>query len=736
MSIKVSIIIVNYKVLDKLLDCIDSIYNSKPTNKFEILVVGNDGDKSAGEVLKRKYPRVRYIVSSSNLGYGGGNNLGVKKARGKYYLFLNPDTLFKSNVIDYLLESINSKKEIAISSPVFLNKKLVPYEPQATNILSPLSAIFSLSIVSTLFKSNKFIKKYRITNKQIEVDNVIGVFNGACFMIKRDLFELAGGFDEKFFLYFEENDLSIRLKNLGFIIIADSRARIMHELGVGGANHNPNSAKIFSSSRFYFFRKHYGLNKALITEFIMRFSFTDGIISIILLFAGFLRFYKLGPVMEFIGDQGWFYISARNLIVYHQIPLVGITSSHIWLHQGAIWTYILALLLAIFRFNPIAPAYVMAGFDLVTLLLVYFLGKELFNRRVGLIASFFYATSPMIVQGERFPYHTDLIPFFTAILLLLIFKWIKTEKPKYFPLIVFAIAMLYNFEIATFSLTATFLIIFFLGLFNKKKWALSIFNPRTLFMSILALFPMIPMIIYDIHHGFPQTIKFVIWIFYKVALFFGYPPIHTEVSGETWKTFVVYNVDVIRHVVFLESSYISLILLAISYLGLVTIIWKIYKKNEDLLGYGLLFIFLSIPAALFIVEKTNSGAYLYMFYPQIVLLLGIFFASFSRNRYLQALSVFLVLGIGLMNSYIFIGRNYESVSDIQDKIRVSKEIISEANGRQYNIIGRGWGSQYESFTTPYQYLTWYYGHSPSKENQKLRFYVSENAGRIKMEVKD
>ncbi len=450
----------------------------------------------------------------------------------------------------------------------------------------------------------------------------------------------------------------------------------------------------------------------------------------------FVRTYKLKFLMEFIGDQGWFYISARNLIVYHQIPLVGITSSHIWLHQGAIWTYILAVILTIFHFNPIAPAYVMAGFDSVTLFLIYFLGKELFNRRVGLIASLFYATSPMIVQGERFPYHTDLIPFFTALLLLLIFKWIKTEKSKYFPIIVFAIAMLYNFEIATFSLITTFLLIFLFGLFKKKKWALSIFNPQTLLLSVMALFPMIPMVIYDLHHGFPQTIKFAVWVFYKVAVVFGYPSIHPEVSGETFKTFIVYNMDVIRHVVFLGNSYVSIAILAASYITLLAMLWKKYKGREDWLGYGLLFAFFSIPAALFVAEKTNSGAYLYMFYPQIVLLLGIFFASFNRNRYLMVLSTFLVLVVGLANSYIFIGRNYESVSDIQDKIRVSKEMISEANGRPYNILGRGWGSQYESFTTPYQYLTWYYGHGPSKVNQKLRFYVSENAGKIKMEVKD
>ena len=75
--------------------------------------------------------------------------------------------------------------------------------------------------------------------------------------------------------------------------------------------------------------------------------------------------------MNFIGDQGWFYISARDILLTGKIPLVGITSSHIWLHQGPYWTYMLAIMLFLFHFNPVSGAYLTAVIGLLTVFLIY-----------------------------------------------------------------------------------------------------------------------------------------------------------------------------------------------------------------------------------------------------------------------------------------------------------------------------------------------------------------------------
>src|ERR1035437_8373192 len=102
MLTKISIIIVHYKVKEKLFACINSIYLSKPKIAFEIIVVDNDEEKTIGKELLKKFPKVKYVETSVNLGYGGGNNLGVKYASGSHLFFLNPDTLVFKDTINFL----------------------------------------------------------------------------------------------------------------------------------------------------------------------------------------------------------------------------------------------------------------------------------------------------------------------------------------------------------------------------------------------------------------------------------------------------------------------------------------------------------------------------------------------------------------------------------------------------------------------------------------------------------
>src|SRR3990172_12816132 len=98
---KVSIIVVNYKVKEELFKCIKSILDSKSKVSYEIIVVDNDEKKNILNDLKKKFPKVIYLPNK-NKGYGQGNNAGAAVAKGEFLLILNPDTLFKNNVVDLL----------------------------------------------------------------------------------------------------------------------------------------------------------------------------------------------------------------------------------------------------------------------------------------------------------------------------------------------------------------------------------------------------------------------------------------------------------------------------------------------------------------------------------------------------------------------------------------------------------------------------------------------------------
>ena len=96
----------------------------------------------------------------------------------------------------------------------------------------------------------------------------------------------------------------------------------------------------------------------------------------------------------FIQDQGWFYLSARDIITQGNIPLVGITSSHTWLHQGAFWSYLLAPFLALFKFDPNGGIFLAALFGIGSIILTYKVGKRAIGTSFGVLASFIYALSP------------------------------------------------------------------------------------------------------------------------------------------------------------------------------------------------------------------------------------------------------------------------------------------------------------------------------------------------------
>ena len=98
----VSIIITHYKAHKELLACIASMKQFKPKTSYEIIVVDNDQENPVKTELLDQFPLVRYVKAPYNLGFGPGNNYGVKSARGDIYFFLNADTQFQSNVIDAL----------------------------------------------------------------------------------------------------------------------------------------------------------------------------------------------------------------------------------------------------------------------------------------------------------------------------------------------------------------------------------------------------------------------------------------------------------------------------------------------------------------------------------------------------------------------------------------------------------------------------------------------------------
>jgi len=722
---KISIIIVNYKVKERLFACINSIYGSKPRIPFEIIVVDNDEENVIGKELLKLFPDVKYIKSPSNLGYGGGNNLGAKSATGDYLFFLNPDTLVKNDAIEQLYKFIKSKNNIGIVSPLLVDNNSKPFKAQSRKELTPLNAIYSFS----------FLRKF-LPNKNIYNDDFFRTWDkttpmeaetipGAALMISKKLFDTVNGFDEHFFLYFEENDLSKRIKKIGYKLFIYPKSIIIHQVGQSTKNVN-NIEGIYSKSRYLYFKKHYGVLKALFVESFLRINKTFFLILLTLLLALSLRIYNLSQSMIFIGDQGWFYLSARDLLIQGEIPLVGITSSHTWLHQGPLWTYMLSIVLYLFNFNPLAGGYLTAIFGVLTTFLVYKLGSSMFSVRVGFIAALLYAVSPLIVFFDRMPFDPSPIPFFTILYFYSIFKWIK-GKNMYFPLIIIFLAILYNLELATFSLFFPLLFIFIYGLYKRKHWIKNILNKKIFFYSVIGFISvMASIIVYDFANGFKQTVVFLGWIFiYKpFSLLFRHSQDGASLGIAVVIRFLLQN---IQKIVFEANQAIALFLFSLS----VAITANgLLKKNKFTLENPklLLLIFLIISIGGILINKSPSDAYLPIIFPLVILLVAIFFDYLISKKRIRAISIIFFFLIIVLNGYV----SYKSTltNEFAKRVNTVNEIINLTNGEEYNLVGKGPGSQFKSFTMNYEYLLWWKGHPPTNKNVKLKIIISEKQNGI------
>lgn len=459
----------------------------------------------------------------------------------------------------------------------------------------------------------------------------------------------------------------------------------------------------------------------------MKFILNNLSIFIILILAAFIRFYKLEDFMVFIGDQGWFYLSARDMILNKEIPLVGITTSQTWLHQGPLWTYVLSLIFSISKFNPVAPAYFTAFLGVISVFFIYLLAQILISKEAGFFSAFIFATSPLLVIHSRMPYHISLIPIFVILFLLSFHRWIS-GRVIYFPFIILFLSILYNLELASVVLWFVLVVTIIYGVSKKQAWMMKIFSRKIILFSFLSfLVPMLPILMYDVNHEFIQTLKFLSWIRIRIFDFLFSPTLQNNPS-EYFSFISTYA----QRFIFFPNKIFSLALIIISLLSLSFYAYFLFRNRKLNSKIITLLLPLLIVVFGFLVNGTPSEAYLPILFPSLILAV----AFLLNKKRLRGLSFVIVFLIAVFNLNFIFSENFlldKKVGygpSLRERMRVVKEIIKKAEGKRYNIVGRGSGSEHRSFTMNYEYLTWYLGNSPSSNNERLKFEIREDRGKI------
>lgn len=267
----VSVIVVNYNTCDLTLKCIESIYTYTRDVKFEIIVVDNNSSDQSVQEISKVYPNVTLIRNKENEGFGRANNRGNNFAKGKYIFLLNSDAFLLNNAIKSFFDFMNlaGNDRVAVVGGELLTGN--DFETVSYGNLPTLFEYFGY------LGFNKFYKNYfnsklasGIVNRSPEIKKV-GYVNGADMFIRKQVFDMIGGFDKDFFLYFEESELSYRIKSKGYVSVILPSVKIIHLVSFYRdtfSSFNYKKLKIYSVSRFLYFKKTNGIITAFLTNII------------------------------------------------------------------------------------------------------------------------------------------------------------------------------------------------------------------------------------------------------------------------------------------------------------------------------------------------------------------------------------------------------------------------------------------------------------------------------------
>jgi GT2 family glycosyltransferase len=211
---RASIIIVNYNGKGYLDACLDSLREGGELG-YEVILVDNASGDGSAEHVAAFHPQVRLIRSETNLGFGAGNNLGARYAQGEYLAFLNPDTEAEAGWLEALIAALEQDAEAGLATALVL----LMDEPDRVNTCGNDMHVTGLTLCRGMGAHRDAF------SKTVEV----GAVSGAVFAIRRELFEALGGFDESFFLYVEDSDLSLRARLAGYRLLAVPGAVIHHD---------------------------------------------------------------------------------------------------------------------------------------------------------------------------------------------------------------------------------------------------------------------------------------------------------------------------------------------------------------------------------------------------------------------------------------------------------------------------------------------------------------------------
>ena len=259
---QLSIIIVNYNVKHFLEQCLYSVQKAITGMQAEVIVVDNSSSDNSMDYLSPGFPSTRFIANKENVGFAKACNQGLQKSGGKYILFLNPDTILPEDCFQKCITFFESTKNAGALGVKMLDGSGKFLKESKRAFPSPMTSLYKLFGLSKLFPRSKTFSKYHLGHLAENENHEVDVLAGAFMMIKKEVLDNVGGFDETFFMYGEDVDLSYRIQKAGYKNYYLAETSIIHFKGESTPKGSMNYVKMFYNAMSIFVRKHYGGSKA------------------------------------------------------------------------------------------------------------------------------------------------------------------------------------------------------------------------------------------------------------------------------------------------------------------------------------------------------------------------------------------------------------------------------------------------------------------------------------------
>lgn len=638
--------------------------------RYEVIVVNDGSTDRTGEIadeLASKNPKIRVIHHVKNLGYGAALQSGFYSAKYDTIVYTDGDGQFDFNEVTKFIDKLDDA-DLVIGYRI---KRRDPF----------FRILFGKGWSLTLWTF------FGLTLKDVDCG-----FK----MIKKEVLQKIPRLQSQRGAMINA-ELAIKTKKAGFRVT---------QVGV---NHYPRLSGRPTGANLQVIVKSYidllSLWWKLKDEKTLFFT----LLAIILL-ATFLRFYKLDQYMTFLGDEGRDALIIKKLLVDYDLPFIGPTTSIGNIYLGPLYYYMMAIPMAIFWLNPVAAAGMNALVGVLTVVLIYYLGKVWFNRTAGLISAFLYAISPVTIIYSRSSWNPNPTPFFALLGILGFYKAHQSLDFRWLVLTGAAVAFALQMHYLALILLPLFGLLWLYELYRKLKWF-----PRTRFFwsgSLLALTTLLllmsPLALFDLKHDFLNFRAFTTILSDRSAI---EPKLFNDLTSAT----SIYTHNLIgRYLTGGSLILTNIVALAVAAL-LVWVCLRRFQGRRVAWQYGALGLWLGLGlVGLSFYQHTIYDHYLGFLNPVPFLLLGAaatfrFSSTKVEGMIRGVLIVLLVTGLAFINlqkNPLHLPPNRQ----LDRTQRIAEFIVSETNGKPLNfaLIAQN------NYDAAYQFYLDIYGYKPKQ----------------------